>query len=233
LFDTGASDVFIKNAEKFGIDLSSTDYVILSHGHWDHSWGLKQLVNNFDTSHMKFIAHPGLFSKRYSRINRNWMDFKLSPEEIKEAFGEETLSKESYEFCSGAFFLGAVPRTFEDPGTSGKIMSEGKEIPDPVADDSAIAFKTERGIVLLSGCSHSGIINLAKRAEEFGKLHSIIGGFHLFRSDEKRIDETIKALSKMNINRIYPCHCTGAEPLEKMAAKLGAKALKAGDVIII
>ncbi len=232
LFDTGASDAFIKNAEKLGIDLGKTDFVVLSHGHWDHAGGLPHMIKEFDTKRMTFISHPGAFEEKVHG-SRPYIGCPISRADAEKAFGKCVFTKKASEFMPGAVFLGEVGRGCEDPGTCGAHVAGGRAVPDPMKDDSAVVFKTDKGAVLLTGCSHSGILNLAKAAEAYGKLHAVIGGFHLYDADESRLDRVISGLGEMGITRLMPGHCTGDGPIRRMEKELGARRITAGEAITI
>jgi len=232
LFDTGASGLFIENAGKLGIDLSKTDFVVLSHGHWDHADGLPHLLTEFDTGKMRFIAHPDIFARKYSQAKKRWLAMPVSKETAEASFNECLFSKKAHEFTEGVVFLGQVPRSYEGDVTR-KIPMGETVIEDPLWDDSALVFKTQKGVVLLTGCSHSGILNLAKAAERFGHVYSIIGGFHLGNASEERLDKIISEFKKMRIEELRPGHCTGEHAIDRMEKELGARRITTGEVIIL
>jgi len=232
LFDTGQSGAFTENAERLGIDLNKTDFVVLSHGHFDHTGGLPAFLEKFDTEKMAFVSHPGIFEKKLH--GSQWdIGCPLTRDEIVDAFKDCIFTDKPFEFIPGATFLGDVPRSYEDPGTCCDHVVGGAEEPDLVRDDSAIAFKTDKGIVLLTGCSHSGILNLAKESEEMGRLYAIIGGFHLMGASRERLDRIISEFHKMGIKELRPGHCTGSEAIERMERELGAKRITTGEAINI
>jgi 7,8-dihydropterin-6-yl-methyl-4-(beta-D-ribofuranosyl)aminobenzene 5'-phosphate synthase len=231
LFDTGSSGLFIENAEKLGIGLQETDFVVLSHGHWDHADGLPPFLDKFDASDMTFISHPGVFGRKLHG-SREYIGSAIGRKEIESEFGECLFSTKPLEFMHGATFLGEVPRTHEPPSITGDLEVDGKIVPDQIKDDSAILFDTDKGGVLLTGCSHSGILNLAKEAEKQSeKLYSVIGGFHLHSADEERLDNIISEFDAMGIDELRPGHCTGEHPTERMEKELGARRITTGEVI--
>ncbi len=232
LFDTGQSGMFIRNAEKQGLDLAKTDFVVISHGHYDHTGGLPDLLNGYDTGHMTFVANPGIFDKKLHG-SREYIGCPIGRKEVETAFGKCIFTTEAVEFSPGIVFLGEVPRIYEDPGTCADHIQDGKTVPDPVKDDSALVFRTDKGVVLLTGCSHSGILNLAKEAGKYGMIYSVTGGFHLTGADEKRMNAVISGLSSMGISELRPGHCTGEHAVERMEGKLGAKRITAGYLMIL
>lgn len=233
LFDSGASDIFSKNASRMGIDLSKSDFVFISHGHWDHANGLKHLMENFDTSKMTFISHPGIFQKR-SHGKRDIGIEGIGPKEILDAFKKCIFSREAIEFSKGLTFLGEVDRSKGLSNPVGDLDVRGKIIADPVIDDSAMVIRTEKGNVLLTGCSHSGITNLARAADSLGKLCCVLGGFHLASATKGDLDKTIKELKGiLRGGAVFPGHCTGEQAILRMEDELGAAKLHTGKVIEI
>ncbi len=232
LFDTGQSDAFIRNAKRLGVDLSRADFVVISHGHYDHTGGLPHLLEKFDTKKMNFVSHPGIFDEKLHG-SRNYIGCPVSRAEVESSFRNSVFATGPMELTPGVTFLGEVPRAYEDPGTCGDHVVDGREEPDPVLDDSALAFKTGKDVVVLTGCSHSGILNIARAAEKLGKVYAVIGGFHLWGASSERLDKIISTFRQMGIKELRPGHCTGSEAIERMERELGAKRLKTGEVIRI
>lgn len=232
LFDTGQSRAFIENAKKLRVDLSRTDFVVVSHGHYDHTDGLPHLLKKFDTRRMTFVSHPGVFDNKLHG-SRQYIGCPVSRAGVESSFRNSVFAGSPIEFTPGATFLGEVPRDYEDPGTCCDHVVGGAEEPDPVSDDSAVAFKTEKGVVVLTGCSHSGILNIAKEAEKLGKIYAIIGGFHLWGASKERLDRIISEFRKMGVKELRPGHCTGSEAINRMEKELGAKRITGGELIKI
>ncbi len=202
LFDAGASDVFLKNAEKLKIDINSADCIVLSHGHWDHGNGLKYLKNK------PLICHPDVFQKRH-RVNKNEnIGLELSCDELNQKFDIRT-SKEPVYISSNIIFLGEIPRIndFESKSTS-FVNENGNK--DFVPDDSALAIIIGNELVIVSGCAHSGICNTteyAKKVTGLKTVKAVIGGFHLIRND-RQTKETIKYFKRIKVKQLLPSHCT-------------------------
>ena len=127
----------------------------------------------------------------------------------------------------GAFFLGEIPRV-----TS---FERGTSFDDPMEDDSGLAFRTDRGAVVLAGCSHAGICNIAAHAKAVTgqPLHAVIGGFHMMRAEDPPVDETIDWFASEKVERLLPMHCVEFEYLAKFHAAFGMPKLGAGDLIEI
>lgn len=208
LFDTGATDAFLDNAKKMNLDLSGIDYIVLSHGHDDHSGGLKYLFNYLKTR-TKIIACPDIFVPRYDTDGE--FGIPLSKEQIEENL-EPIYSSEPYFLTDDIVFLGKIPRNNQFEGKTNVGWNSITKEPDYVTDDSALAIKQNDGIVVITGCSHSGILNIcdyAKKILKTDKIISIIGGLHLKDSTIEHIKTTSIYLKELNLKSLYACHCTG------------------------
>ncbi len=179
LFDTGPSDVIIRNAEKLKIDLDKIPTVVLSHGHWDHGNGLLYLKDK------KLITHPESFSFKHRRGSKVTNGLPITLREAKERFNL-ILTRDPYPVSENITFLGEIPRIndFESKTTS-FIKEDGS--PDFMPDDSALAINSPKGLIVVTGCSHSGICNIAEHARYVmgsDKVYAVIGGFHLKKDDK-------------------------------------------------
>ena len=226
LFDTGASDLFIRNAQKLGIDLNSIDTVVLSHGHYDHGNGLQYLNGK------RIVTHPCAFTTRYSgRSGRN----------LTVAIDRETLarnntiieSQKALWLSERIVYLGEIERTipFEQQHTPLFHFADGST--DPVIDDSAIAVKTTKGIVVVSGCAHSGICNIVEQARktcDSDKVYGVIGGFHLTEVNQ-RLSQTIDYLKKNGTEYALPSHCTSPDVINEFRKNFKGEDVKTGMTI--
>ncbi|MDF1573839.1 MAG: MBL fold metallo-hydrolase [Bacteroidales bacterium] len=202
LFDTGASDLFVHSAAKLGIDLERVDRIVLSHGHWDHGNGLEYLKGK------ALICHPGCFDKRYRKSGDDYLGISLSREEVAEKFDLETFRRPMM-LSEHLWFLGEIPRKndFEAKYTKYKLK-DGSD--DYIMDDSGLAVISRQGLVIISGCAHSGICNMiehSRRVTGIFKVAAVIGGFHL-RVVNTQTRKTIECLKKLEVDRVLPSHCT-------------------------
>lgn len=226
LFDTGHSEVYLRNAMKLGINLQTdTDIIILSHGHWDHGDGL-QYINN-----KSLLTHPSAFIKRYHKNDNDNIGLKLSKKELEANFDLITTDK-SYQITDSIFYLGEIPRLndFEAQSTN-FVDEEGNE--DFVMDDSALSIIKEDGLIIVTGCSHSGICNIVEYAKKvcgIEKVEAVIGGFHLKRNDWQT-ENTIQYFKKNNIRKAYPSHCTELPALAALHNSLYTTQVKTGMVL--
>ena len=221
LFDTGYSDILISNAEKMGIDLSELTHIVLSHGHDDHTKGLKYLKEAIDLSKVELIAHPGCFLPKYN--GDLYIGSPFSEEEIRGG-SNYIPCKSTYAISENLIYLGEIPRinTFENQNPIGKYSQDGILKDDYLLDDTAMVYRSEKGIFIITGCSHSGICNIIESAKKVcgeEKVYGVLGGFHLFNNDEQ-LKKTIEYLQKTQIEQLYPCHCVSLLARAKMMEKL-------------
>ncbi len=241
LFDAGYSDVFIQNAQKMKIDLLNLDYVVLSHGHIDHSWGLMPLIQlhleAIIEQHARkrpvFIAHPEALL--HKSIDDEVIGSLVSESQLKKHFNLE-LSKAPVWLSENLVFLGEIERknTFEGNVQIGSVESDTEVYPDYVNDDSALAYKTDAGIVVITGCSHAGICNIieqAKRVCNDTRILDVIGGFHLLNPSEEVLEKTTDYLTGAGVKRLHACHCTDLN--SKIALAKVAPLVEVGSGLVI
>ncbi len=222
LFDTGQSDLFLRNARIMGLNVNAEN-IVLSHGHYDHGNGLNHLHDG------KLICHPGCFVKRFRKADHSPIGLKNSKEEIATRF-ELITATDAYQMAPRIIFLGEIPRItdFESIHTS-FILEDGKA--DFVMDDSAIALQTDQGLFVVTGCGHAGIVNTIEHARKVTgekRIAGIMGGFHLKRVS-RQTKETIRYLKQNGIFRVYPSHCTQDPALELFHESFGSDRVKTGD----
>lgn len=226
LLDAGASDVFTKNATSLGLDLNKLDMVVLSHGHWDHGNGLRHLRN------LTLVAHPAIFTKRYHLdCRKDYVGLDMTKYEMEDHF-EILLSAAPVLLNDDIVFLGEIPRGNEfEALTTSFVDHQGN--PDFVPDDSGVVIKTEKGLVVISGCAHAGICNTVKYASELmeeKRILAVMGGFHLKKNDELT-HKTIETLQNMGVKYVYPSHCTDLPALAQFYNVFKMNRIKTGDVI--
>lgn len=217
LFDVGYSDAFIQNANKMNIKLLNTDFVVLSHGHLDHTWGLVPLIKLYTETHIEklkcqkavFVAHPLIFNTK-SMADINEIGSIISKEKLSKHFSLK-LSKNPFWLTKKLVFLGEIERSndFENKEPLGKVHNDNIE-DDYLLDDSALAYKSSSGLVIITGCSHSGICNIieyAKKVCKEDKVIDVIGGFHLLKPSDKQLNGTLTYFQKLKSKELHACHC--------------------------
>jgi 7,8-dihydropterin-6-yl-methyl-4-(beta-D-ribofuranosyl)aminobenzene 5'-phosphate synthase len=243
LFDTGYSDVFIKNAVSLGINLLDLDYIVLSHGHYDHTWGLTHYLAYYMSAMEQkqkvkkptIITHPDTFLEKFEE-DFGEIGCMLTEEKLKKCFDVKT-TDEPYNLTDNLIFLGEIPRfnDFEAKEPMEKVLRNGKYEDDYVIEDSALVYKSNTGFSIITGCSHSGICNIVEYSQKLlkiTKIESIIGGFHLIDTLKAKMDKIIEYLQQLDIEKIYPCHCTDFNAREELAKKLNYKEIGVGNIII-
>lgn len=222
LFDTGFSDVYLRNAKHAQIDLNTADFVAISHFHRDHTRGL--LFHEFKDRKI-LVLHPRVLSAVLKTddggIKKDYADIHA----VVDRDFDVVTSEGVYEFADGAFFLGEVPRV-----TS---FESGMFEDDPMVDDTALAFRTDKGAVVVSGCSHAGICNICEHAKTVTgqDLHAVLGGFHLMSAENPPVEATINYFKEEAPDVLLPMHCVDFEYLARFHVELGTKKLSAGSVI--
>ncbi len=223
LFDFGFSkDGAAFNAEALGADLRQVEVTALSHGHLDHVGGIKTLIKQIGKEKIKLVLHPAAFTgARYVKTMEEMKIFfpPFTRAKAEEAGVEVEETATPLPLLDGAMlFLGEIPRhtDFEKGMPNAFYEKEGKESWDPLSDDTALVANLKgRGLVVLSGCAHSGIINTvnyAKEATGVDNIHAVMGGFHLAGPAFAHIIEpTTQALKALNPDYIIPTHCTGRQ----------------------
>ena len=211
LFDTGYSDVYKHNAKQLSINLNDTDFIVLSHHHNDHSRGLQ--FHDFKTP-KKLVIHPQILEKLPTSES----------EKIENDF-EIIFSEKPLEFSKNIFYLGEIPRRND--------FEKGIYKDDKMLDDSALAVKTDKGVIVISGCSHAGICNICEYAKEVTgqKLYAVLGGFHLFEDDQKAVNGAVEYFKKEKPEFLYPMHCVNFPTLSKFHSVFGIKKVSTGDEI--
>lgn len=209
LFDVGYSDLFLTNMKKFNIDINDIENIVISHGHDDHTRGLKYYFENIENHNLTITAHPDAFKEK--KIGNLKICSPYLEEDLKKKCNLN-FSKKPIKISENIVFLGEIPQinNFENRKAIGKKQGENNLEDDYVLDDSAIVYKSNDGIFIITGCSHSGVCNIieyAKRVCNDNRVIGIIGGFHLFEVNEQ-LDNTINYIKSNNIEGIYPCHCT-------------------------
>jgi 7,8-dihydropterin-6-yl-methyl-4-(beta-D-ribofuranosyl)aminobenzene 5'-phosphate synthase len=220
LFDTGGSpERIVENAERMGISLSEVECIVLSHGHYDHFGGLVSAVKAINKVNLPIIAHEDIVETRGSTNSRGTVrKYPEFPAEAQLSPARSVSTKQPYLTADDMICVtGEIPRktSFETGYTRHRVFLDGSWQPDPwIRDERAIAINIKgKGLVVVSGCAHAGIINTISYAQQItgtDMIYAVMGGFHLAgKMFEKRIQPTIKELQRIKPKLIVPSHCTG------------------------
>jgi len=221
LYDFGLSENgAVLNAFEMGFDLKQIGAMALSHGHLDHIGGLKKFAEEIGKTDIELVAHPDVFrAPRYVKTPDNMKLYfpEFKRQTVQDARVKLVETRKSYNILNDSFcFLGEIPRrtSFENGMPGAFYDDNGQEKWDDIIDDSAIVTSVKgKGLVVISACAHSGIVNTVNYAREItgiDKVYAVIGGFHLSSADfNSVISPTVEALKEINPQYIVPIHCTG------------------------
>ncbi len=229
MYDTGQGGALETNAAVLGIDLSRTDTLVLSHGHYDHTGGIPQVLRQVRAT--EIYCHPGIMQPRYAvrdgkakaigipELSRVTLD-SWTPHRVHWVEKELMLSDK-------IGITGPIPRltSYEDTGGPFFHDPEGRRA-DSIEDDLALWIKTDHGVVVCIGCAHAGLVNTldyVRRLAEGERIHAVVGGFHLVDADQNRLDRTIDALLSLGPDLVVPCHCTGEAAYRALAEAFGER----------
>jgi len=224
LVDTGLSFSAVHNAKLLGVDLSTIDRIVLSHGHADHTGGLRDVLKI--KGEVEVIAHPDVWTPKYVRRDEKsqeqYIGIPFSREELESRGARFNLSREPIYITDNVMTTGEIPMlsSYERVETNLFVKENDTLCQDPLADDLALVINTNFGLVVILGCAHRGIINTLRQAQQLtGKelVYAVIGGTHLYRASKERIEKTIVDLKKMGVQRLGVSHCTGFHAAAQMA----------------
>lgn len=224
VFDTGQTCAVLENASKLGVNLSQAESVVISHGHYDHTGGLAEVLNSSPGA--RLFLHPGAMEKKYRPLKQGGSKYLGTNCDVLEAIqsAAATFVTAPVQIAEGVFITGPVPRTnnFEDTGGD-FYLDEQCLKHDPLIDDMSMYIRTKAGIVILTGCCHSGIVNTAEYVTKLcpqEKIIAIIGGLHLLNADDDRLTRTLEYIRSLEPAVVAPCHCTGEKATSMFKSSL-------------
>lgn len=244
LFDTGQGAALIPNAAALGIDLSRARALVLSHGHYDHSGAVRAFLD-INPDAPVIYGHDATIGRFSCRPDEQAPRQIGMAEEVRQALcqlpAERRIVLDVPRYLRpGIGITGPVPRnsTFEDTGGP-FYLDPDKAQADPITDDLSLWFETSDGLVILTGCCHSGLVNTVRQAQRISgvtRIRGIIGGLHLLNAGPERLDATIAFLHECAPDFLLPCHCTGTQVIERLRSEFGDAVVRhggAGEAIVI
>jgi 7,8-dihydropterin-6-yl-methyl-4-(beta-D-ribofuranosyl)aminobenzene 5'-phosphate synthase len=218
LFDTGQGKVLLNNSFIMDKDLSSIEFLVLSHGHYDHTSGLPDVL--MKKSPLDVFCHPDIFAERYwvkqGETKAKFVGIPFRREYLESLGANFRFIREFTELKEGIYVTGEVKKEIQPEfGDRMELVDkDGKHIPDPLSDDFSIAIQTPKGLLVLLGCAHAGLVNILKEITiKTGKdqIFAVIGGTHLDFSTDEQIEEAIELLDRYQVQKIGASHCTGLQ----------------------
>lgn len=228
LLDTGLSISVANNVEALGVDLKKVDKIVISHGHHDHTGGLRDVLRKMRKK-VEVIGHPDIMASKYAKregFPAGYIGIPFDRRELESLGAVFVLTPEPVRISENITTSGVVPMKTEyetiDPFL--KEMKGDELVPDELLDDRSLFIKTDKGLVVILGCAHRGIINTLHHAQELTgeqRIEMVIGGCHLMNSSEERVWMTIAALKELAVKKIGVSHCTSLPAAAMMAHEFG------------
>jgi len=214
LFDTGQNLAISHNARVLGVDLNRIDTVVLSHGHYDHSGGLQSMLAC--SPGFTLHAHPDVFGPKFKqkKDHYKYIGIPVEKEEITAGGVVLRLDKNPVAIAPGLMTTGEIPRANDfEAVESGFFLKAGNGVvADTLADDQALILDTDKGVVVLLGCSHRGVINTLNHVTELtgrNQIHALMGGLHLASASDAKLEKIIDHLRGFGLEKMVVGHCTG------------------------
>lgn len=240
LFDTGQSGEFINNAKKLDVDLSDLDYVVISHSHYDHSGGLKKLIQSYQAD-FKLILGQDFFKGKYSLEGDiyRYTGSDFDREYLREKNIEVEFVEDIKYLTENIMVITNFKRDPQYENTNETMYvkeDEGYKL-DEFKDEVSLVVDTEKGLVVLVGCSHPGIVNILEeiRSKTGKEIYQVIGGLHLMKEDDEKINNIIDYLKEKEIEKISACHCTGKQGETMLSQQMEEEFQRnsTGDILVI
>ena len=240
LFDCSAGTAAWDNSIKMNVNLKDVDYVVLSHSHYDHAGGYPDILSKGIGAPL--VTGPHFFEEKYAREEGKYvyLGCGFSQQLLEQNAIRHIVCEEALELFPGCFAVGGFERKydFEKPPERFVRQTEGGMIVDDFPDEICLVIESQKGLVVIVGCSHPGILNMIRTVKErFAKpIYAVFGGSHLVEADEGRLRETTKILNNAGVGIVGFNHCTGQTAechLSEGCQELAFSHLKSGDCIFL
>ncbi len=240
LFDTGAGSTLAGNAADLGLDLTKLDAVVLSHGHYDHTSGLKWIIGVQVPATLDVYGHPDLLSEKYASRkggSPRYIGVPWKCAEMEALGARFYLERGPVNLGEGIMTTGEIPRLpcaekIESPFL---VKKEGRFTEDRLFDDQALVVESSAGVVVLLGCAHAGLIKTLQHVLSLTgekRIYAVLGGTHLVNASKESLQSTVAALRHFELELIAPCHCSGFRAIAALHHAFGERCLdhQAGSI---
>lgn len=230
LFDTGQGAALMANALALGLPIAQTDLMVLSHGHYDHTGAVADVLAVAPAA--RLVLHPGTVIPRYVIRSQQPPHAIGMPKPSQVAIDRLPLAQITWavkplSITSAIGITGPIPRATDFEDTGGPFFLDGQgQRADEITDDQALWLKTNKGLVICVGCSHAGIVNTLEHIIHLNPklpIHAVIGGLHLIGASDRRLGNTIAHLDRLSPEILAPCHCTGPDATQALKRHFGPR----------
>ena len=225
LFDTGQGLGICQNADVLQKDLKKIDNIMISHGHYDHTGGLPAVL--LRRGPVDVYGHPDMFVDRYWGEAQRFIGIPYRRTYLESLGARFKLVRDMVEVGPSFYLTGEIPRltSFEtgDPQMTAYTATGEKQHPDPLLDDFSLVIDSDKGLILVLGCAHAGMVNIIQyvmKQLNRDRLYAVLGGTHLGFSSEEQFSETMKVLDQYQIEKLGVSHCTGLEKSAQIYARM-------------
>ena len=236
LFDTGQTGAFIDNAKKMHVNLRSVDSLVLSHGHHDHSGGVMRFLKE-ENEKADIYLGKGYFMPKYVQRSEGGIRYNgnaFSQEEFDNLVRNQNrkvigIEEEVYRLTRQVYLVAGIPMTNSQEQLNPFFYLKNSDYEqDTFQDEIVMVAEREKGLVVIAGCSHRGIMNIITAVEEkFGRpVIGVIGGTHLIKAGQERLNYTIAELKKRNLEFLAVSHCTGEENIDRLQKEFGDRFIR-------
>jgi len=230
LFDTGKTISAAYNIDSLKIDLKRIDKIVLSHAHYDHTGGLRQLLRRMGKE-VEIIAHPDIWAAKYRRRKGEkdkYIGIPFQRQELESLGARFTLTTKPLKIADNIMTTGEVPMVTDYETIDSRLFVKSDQgwQPDKLLDDLALIINAEPGLVVVLGCAHRGMVNTLYHARQLTgvkTIHTVLGGSHLINAPRERIRRTIADLKELDVQKLGLCHCTSLPAISLLAQEFGDK----------